>query len=69
MSGNANNSVNNEAFYLNANNDSGNANQNIGGQLRLLEKMFCSTKTLPLGKTQSKTPLVLVGYPERSGVK
>lgn len=36
VSGNANNSANTEAFYVNANNDSGNANSNISSQVSLL---------------------------------
>ncbi len=38
LSSNANNSANTEAFYMNANNTSGNANQNIVRQLTLLLK-------------------------------
>lgn len=39
VSGNANNSGDTEAFYANANNDSGNANQNISSQVSLWQKV------------------------------
>jgi len=60
LSSNANNSANAGAFYMNANNTSGNANQNIGGQLTLLLKtrnkneITSMLETLPLGKTHNK---------------
>ena len=38
LSSNANNSANTGTFYMNANNTSGNANQNIVSQLTLLSK-------------------------------
>jgi len=38
LSSNANNSANTGAFYMNANNTSGNANQNIVRQLTLLSE-------------------------------
>jgi len=38
LSSNANNSANTGAFYMNANNTSGNANQNIVSRLTLLSK-------------------------------
>lgn len=40
VGGNANDSGNTGAFYTNANNSSGNANQNIGSQLSLSGGMF-----------------------------
>ena len=67
VSGNANNSVNTGAFNVNANNDSGNANQNISRQLRLWFKFVLqcndlaswqNTKQDPFGagKIQLKAP-------------
>jgi len=57
---NSNNSVQVGSFYVNANNDSTNLNSNIGSQLSLLCKRFCSARTMPLGKTQSNASTVLV---------
>jgi len=71
--GNANNSANAGAFYVNSNNTSSNANVNIGRRLCLWRSKDLEPETLPLGKTQSKAPLVLVGPAhaevERSGAK
>jgi hypothetical protein len=51
--GNANNSGNTEAFYVNANNSPTNANPNIGSQLSLLTPCRLHISS-PLGGTQSK---------------
>ena len=48
LGGNANNGVNDGLWYWNLNNDSGNANQNIGSHLTC---KFRHYTTLPLGKT------------------
>ena len=59
VSGNANNSGKAGSFTLNANNTWSNRNANIGTHLRLIMKLK-KAKTIPLGKTQSKTSFSLV---------
>lgn len=49
VGGNANNGSNAGLFYVNSNNDSSNANRNIGTRLNSLFK-FSDVVSLPLGK-------------------
>lgn len=61
--GNANNSGNTEAFYVNANNGPTNANPNIGSQLCLLNTCRLHISS-PLGGIQSK-PIGVGSYKRR----
>jgi hypothetical protein len=53
---NANNSTNAGSFYLNSNNDSSNANRNIGTRLSVM--FVLAQHSLPLGKTCCHRSLV-----------
>jgi len=56
VGGNANNSGNTGAFYVNANNTSGNANQNIGSQLSLFN-IGLQHKNLAAWQNTKKSPI------------
>jgi hypothetical protein len=72
IGGNANNGTNAGAFYWNLNNDSGNANQNIGCRLSCYKQRYI---TLPLGKTlcqlerAGRVPQSIGSESEDSGTK
>jgi len=56
VSSNANNGANAGRFYLNSNNDSSNANRNIGAQL--IRLICTSDASSPLGETVDQNSLV-----------
>lgn len=71
LGGNANNSLNAGAFYLNANNDSANSNTNIGRRLCLLLKKSLSVLTCFRASWQNtkQCPIGVGRATEGSGVK
>ena len=64
LDGNANNSANSEAFYMNANNTASNYNTNISSQLALIQTL--DIESMPLGKIHNKISQVLVGLTTRT---